>query len=603
MRAGSVPGNSQYKISANPAETPSRPHRPASLVQRPLPIAIDWLVYAGMVSCSIIAALVGTYNVDADTTAYLDLSNAVRNHQWHALVNASWFPTYPALLTIGRACFRFRPQYDIMAARLVDCVINLLLVLAYLLFAATVRRLVIARGVTAERLLPPRSLYLWAAIFAYFFISQDLIGIKPDSFVSLFLILAITALLWGLVRIGPLPYIAAGLCGGLAFAGKAFAFPLFVLLLLLVGCANLRRYRVLAGLLVSLAVFVLVTGPFVRQISVQKGRLTIGDSGRLNTAWYVNGADRLNPVSDPSVYHRGDALGSFLHPGELLAHDPEISYYGGDKVYGSTPQWDDFSYWSDGLHSRFVLHETIATLVGNCLSLVFTLTMRVQAFLLIAALVFGGFSIRKQSIADPTLLVIPMLALAAIISVASVHLETRYIVFGLILVGVLFASCAVTSQPLNRHRSLHLTFALAASLILAGSVENSLKQMKTALAEGAQPLKGIYSAPVLAAGESLAALYPRGTEVACLGDSACWGDPLWAEYAGVKMTAIIETGPGGETKSATQGCGKIEQNPAALEPLRQHHIKAIIARFEQPFPCSPAWKPLEDSRHFFYLAL
>jgi hypothetical protein len=121
MMGGSIPVFSQRGMVVKPAEAVPETSSLVSLI----PFALDGLVYASIVLCSITAALIGTYNVDADTVAYLDLSNAIRNHRWHALVNASWFPIYPALLTLGRACFTFRPQYDIMAARLVDSVLNL----------------------------------------------------------------------------------------------------------------------------------------------------------------------------------------------------------------------------------------------------------------------------------------------------------------------------------------------------------------------------------------------------------------------------------------------------------------------------------------------
>jgi hypothetical protein len=127
--------------------------------------------------------------------------------------------------------------------------------------------------------------------------------------------------------------------------------------------------------------------------------------------------------------------------------------------------------------------------------------------------------------------------------------------------------------------------------------------MEDSPALGAHPIQGIYNLAAFSAGAGLAALYPRGSEVACMGDSACWSDPYWAKYAGVKMTAIIETGNGYISESATQGYTKLQQNPAALDPLRQKHIRAIVAEFGETAPCSPKWLPLGRSGHYFYLPL
>jgi hypothetical protein len=88
-----------------------------------------------------------------------------------------------------------------------------------------------------------------------------------------------------------------------------------------------------------------------------------------------------------------------------------------------------------------------------------------------------------------------------------------------------------------------------------------------------------------------------------MGDTACWSDPYWAKYAGLKMTAIIQTGNGYSTEPAAEGCTRLQQNPAALNPLRQRHIRAIVAEFGNTPPCSPQWLPLGQSGHFFYLPL
>ncbi len=148
----------------------------------------DWLIYAGIAIASLMNALIGAYRTDADTGAYLDLSDAIRNAlatgQWHSAINAYWSPLYPALLAVARSAFGFRMQYDFMAARLLGAVMELVFVAAAVALAAAVRRLIIARNVSEEDLLPLRTLSLWAAIIAYFFASLDLVHLKPDALVS-----------------------------------------------------------------------------------------------------------------------------------------------------------------------------------------------------------------------------------------------------------------------------------------------------------------------------------------------------------------------------------------------------------------------------------
>jgi 4-amino-4-deoxy-L-arabinose transferase-like glycosyltransferase len=428
-------------------------------------------------------------------------------------------------------------------------------------------------------------------------------GITPDALVSSFMILTVTALVWGIAKNELPAYVAVGLFAGLAFWTKAFAFPFFFLLLLLAVAANIRKRHVLLRLAISLVVFGLIAGPYIWQMSAAKGRLTFGDSGRLNTAWHVNGTDRFNPVADFTAYQRGTANVSLKHPGELLSQSPAIAYYGRDRVYGSTPQWNDPSYWSDGVSPRFALRQTLANFKQNLGALCGIAVMRFQALLLVAALCCWSFTVRRSSLADPILVAVFLLAIGCVASYSLVLIEGRYVVFSFVILGTLFAASALARRPGAEHRSLHQAILLVAALILINAFQTSLREWKSAKAEGDQPLHGVYNIAVVSAGAELATLYPRGSEVACMGHDTCLGDTYWAKFAGVKVTANIETGHGEASTSAETSCPKLEANPAALDALRQHHIRAIVSRFDGPLPCSAAWKPLGKSPNFFYLPL
>src|SRR5664280_792364 len=117
MQAGFRSDDRQLETAPEPTDSgPGNADRVSGSIS-PL---LDWLAYTGVVICSLTAALIGLYQVNADVVAYLDLSDAVSLHRWHALFNASWFPLYPALVALGKAAFGNRPQYEFMAARLVD---------------------------------------------------------------------------------------------------------------------------------------------------------------------------------------------------------------------------------------------------------------------------------------------------------------------------------------------------------------------------------------------------------------------------------------------------------------------------------------------------
>jgi 4-amino-4-deoxy-L-arabinose transferase-like glycosyltransferase len=569
----------------------------------PLPAAADWILYGAIACSSLLSALVGAYRTDADTVAYFDISDAVRNHNWHSAINAYWFPLYPWLLTLARGVFGFRVQYEFMAARLLDAALNLLFVLAAVTLAASVRRLMLARGAARERLLPARTLFIWVAVVACFFASIDLLNPKPDTLISIFMLLAVAALCRVTESDGLLWWVAVGVCGGVAFWAKSFALPFFVILVLLAAAVNLRRVRLLGRLALALVTFALIAAPLVWQISAQRGRFTDGESGRLNLAWMVNHADRFNPVGDRNEWQPGSATASLKHPGEVLWHAPFIAYYGGPNSFGTTPQWTDVSYWSDGLAPRFVLGDTLAAVRSNVAVLSSTVVMRFQIVLLAVLLGLWGFRMRRASFADPTVLVSLAVAIASIGLYAAVYLEPRYIAFAFVMICAVYAATSLTRGAAINGRSLHAAVLIAGALIVLFGLQATIREWREARQEGDRLLQGVYSQAVDSAGVQLAALYPRGAEVACLGDSACWTDPYWAHYAGVRITAIVETGRGFEQESAEQGCKKLEENPAALDALRSKGVRAIVAQFNGTQPCSVAWRPLGTSPNFFYLPL
>jgi hypothetical protein len=571
-----------------------------------IPRGADRLLYAGIAFATLLQALIGEYSTDSDTVAYLDVSDAIRYHDWHHAINANWFPFFPALITLARACFGFRPQYELMAARLVNAADGLFFVAAAMALAACLRRLVVAQSGGAG-LLPPRLLLLWTAIVSFFFVSTDLTAIKPDALVSAFMLLSVAALVRAIETEDLRWYAMAGISAGLAYWAKAFAFPFFLGLLLLTAAVHLRRPRVLQRLGITCLLFVIVAGPYVAKISALRDRFTIGEAGRLDAAWYVNHADRFNPVADRSVWNPGHAHADLKHPGELLARDPEVAYYGGAGSFGSTPQWTDLSYWSDGLQPAFVPTDTLTEVETGLVYLSGLVPMRLQALVMLAVLGVWGFWPRKRSYAEPMLVAIFLLAAGCIALYVLIYMEARYVVFAFVLVLAAIAACARTRGSAAAPRTLHAALLVMGCLIVIPACQKDLRDWKRMHQQGADPLHGTYSLPTSSAGAQLASLFPAGSQVACVGDEACFGDTLWTRYGGMRMTAIIETGRGDrylrDVKSADQGCRKLEANPAAIDALRQNNILAIVGFFDRTQPCSAAWLPLGAPGGYFIRSL
>ncbi len=157
-------------------------------------------------------------------------------------------------------------------------------------------------------------------------------------------------------------FVLYGLILGIGYWMKAILFPLgFVTL----GAAYWWR-RSLPGwgrrILVAGLVFLCVSAPLILLLSRQKGRLTFGDSGRLNYAWFVS----------PRTFWRnwhGEIPGSGVpaHPTrQLLRHPPLFEFDG--PVVGTYPPWTDPSYWNEGLKWRFQLKPQLEQLVTTAAS-------------------------------------------------------------------------------------------------------------------------------------------------------------------------------------------------------------------------------------------
>ena len=570
-------------------------------------IPSDLWIYIAIAICCLGGALFNPYFNTADTVTYLDISDAIRHHLWHSVVNGYFFPGYPALLLIGRAVFGFSMKYEFMAARLTDAAIQMFFIASSVVLVRSVRAVARARGIDIDELIPMRTLCIWTAAFAYVLAAQDVSDIRPDALVSAFMILTAASFLFAIAGNNLTAFAAAGLFGGLGEWTKAIAFAFFVLCLLCVLLSNLRRRWVLKGLVVTLLVFTVIAGPWIGLISKAKGRFTIGDSGRLAEAWCVNGADVFNPVNDPTIYHRGDAIAHFKHAGTLLSREP-VAFYFNDGIYGTLPQWYDASYWFDGLTPRLVLHDTMAAVRRSMASLYQIADIHLQLLVFFAAPLLFGFGLRRKSLADPTLAGMGILAIALVATYMTVLLEGRYIAFSLMMLAALFAGSCISLKP-ALVKPFHIAVLLIAATILLGQLQEDVAHRRDLLRQhGTNPLTGTYNISVQSAGAELRSQLPERSEVACMGGEACFVDPYWARYGGVRITGIIDTSHSlsyttGGLVSTEDECVALERHPDLLDVLREHRIRAIVTRFDDNKPCSDDWKKLGAGTSFFYRIL
>ncbi len=567
--------------------------------------AVDLCFLLATLIAVVVVALADAHTFKGDSIAYYDLSEAVRLHRWQACFNASWFPLYPALITLARALFHFNPQYDAAATRLVNFAGGLALLASAIFFASAVRTHVVSNKAAAadhRGVLSNRSLVVLIATVTFFFWCVDMGSEKPDTVLAVFSLLATALLLRGLTRPAWWPFVAAGVLAGCAYWTKAFAFPYVCLVLFFLALSQRRNQRALLQLTAATVVFLAVAAPYIAHISAQKHRFTIGDAGRLNSAWYVNGADRLNPVVDHSVSDQGTAAGEYLHPSELLAITPEVVYFAPGHVFGRMPGWDDFSYWSDGLASRFSPRGTIHAFTTGIKDLVRLLPFRMQVVALFAMMWIFGLRWGTRRSRDPVLAAVAAAALLSILLYLSVHFEGRYIVCALLICAAIVACAARPVEPVSQNK-LHRVLLVVGLLLVLAEAQTALRALHSAPA-GDNVTHLHFEASEYNAGQALQARFGENAQVACMGQEACYDDSLWAWYGKLTVSAVVTMPHRPELARTVDLCNQLHHSgPATLDALRARKIKAVVTWFGAEGACNAEWQPLPHAPSYFVLPL
>ncbi|MGA8366424.1 MAG: hypothetical protein ACLQMT_00885 [Candidatus Acidiferrales bacterium] len=179
-------------------------------------------------------------------------------------------------------------------------------------------------------------------------------GMQPDMCVVALVFLAAAVLLQ--IRLGDASWITYAIFGAVLGAGylaKAVMFPLAFVFL---GCAVFAAKplgRAIPRAALALAAFLLVSGPFIWALSQSKGRITYGDSGKINYAEFVDGVVR-------NIHWQGGPPGTGypIHPTRMLMTSPAVFEFA-TPVEGTYPPWYDPSYWYEGVVPQFKLRNQL----------------------------------------------------------------------------------------------------------------------------------------------------------------------------------------------------------------------------------------------------
>jgi hypothetical protein len=290
------------------------------------------------------------YVIGPDGVAYLDLSDAVVAGHWSGLVNLYWSPLYPLLVGLARIVTRASPAGEVPAMHAVNAAAFLATFAAYEYFLAPV--LGMAAG-TRHAVLGGR----WGRAIAYGFFICVAFTLTPIELTTPDLLAAAAtfAALGALLRLRNSSNDAAAvvLGVGLGLGGLAKSFMIPWAVVCFVALAVALHKSGLKPLMSAVIVWLIFVGPWTVLLSRAAGRLTIGDTGRLTYAWFVNNRDA------PSL--GGAPMGARTARTEAILPRSGVT---GDAP-GTDPMWFDPERWSGGLRPQFGLRDQAASLLTS----------------------------------------------------------------------------------------------------------------------------------------------------------------------------------------------------------------------------------------------
>ena len=463
---------------ASPLQSPLKAASPPGGNCMPLRIGC-WVV---ALSLGASQAWATRFTMNPDGISYLDIGDAYWRGDWHNAINAYWSPLYSWILGFFLKVLKPSAYWEYPTVHLVNFLIYVAALGCFEFFLTTF---------IAERRRRDRELHLlelvglpeyaWWLLGYSLFISSSilLVGlyvVTPDMSVTAFVYVAsafILKIAGGADRRGN--YVALGLILGFAYLAKSVMFPLAFVYLLAALAARAISKRSIANLAVAFVVFFAVAGPLIGALSDQKGRLTFGDTGSWNYAFYVNHQDYWS--IDSSL---------LKHPMTMLYSSPPV--YEFDRAgQGTFPPWYDPTYWHEGIKPRPTLGGEIepVKIAAFFYAAVF--------FILFADVTIGAVVLHSISNdAEQSLrragqswaIVVP--ALSALVLYSLVHVETRFIGAQVALL-FLGAYCGV-SFPVQRGREKFAVLIILA--VVAASVTVVAFSLWTS---GRSPLGPVYS--------------------------------------------------------------------------------------------------------------
>ena len=320
------------------------------------------------------------HSVSPDGVAYLDLSDSIVRGQVGGIVNGYWSPFYPTLVGLIRIAVSptalGQPYWEFALLHVVSFVGFVLALAAFEWFLRSLH----ATSIVWNALKPVSPAGLAVAYLLFGIASLGMVSVAatvPDFFLFAAMLAAFACVLR--LREDPTDR-AAALRLGVALAvgalTKSIGFWIAAVVIVVLAISTWPRGGRTA-VFRSAGVFVLVSLPWVVALSVAQGRPSIGQTGALNYAWYVNDQQPPNTGSLPKL----------AIPRQPLPVRIGVM----PEARGTDPLWYDPARWHADVRPRFSASQQWTRLAWSLRYYVYF-----AAPLLLAALAIGASASRSQ---------------------------------------------------------------------------------------------------------------------------------------------------------------------------------------------------------------
>jgi hypothetical protein len=550
------------------------------------------------------------YQANPDGVSYLDLARAFASHGPAALVNGYWSPLLPAV--VGVAYRALPPTVDTMYP-----IAHAVTFLSFVACALTFHRLllVLRHRLGTDGGATFRAVALVAVGWtAFVLVIEKGIGVQlitPDMGVAAVVFwFAAEAFALGDGAWTPRRWAVAG---GVAAAGywwKAILFPVGLVWLGGASLLALRRRDGMRGPATGWLAFVALAAVVVVPVSVQVGRPTFGETGRLNYLWYVDAAPYVwERCVAPEGLDASAAQFGGVARDSLIATRPVTCAIEGRAPDATMPLWYDPSIYYRTTHARFDAASQWRAIRNDVGYVVTGAAEHAPTLLLALALLAVAMAARATratgatrasgragdaSIAARDTILVPFV-LAPVAFYLVVYVEFRHVAPFLLTAGMLGVLAAARTPG-------RATTAALGALVVAAAVDIAWRLATPtliALALARSTLAGrarerVPDTQVAARALAAHGLAP-GTRVASVYDA--W-NAEWAQLAGLRIRAHVP-----DVTTSLPAVLAVLRDPCALAAwdatLRAREIRAVVANLPNGLAAPPAFDQLAGTT--FYL--